>query len=277
MNKECVKYSGLLSAYVDGELSCEEEGFVRSHLERCDSCSESVREIRRIKELLSSKSLKKELPEQLNKRILKLLNGFEEKQRPGIKPKRILGFRRARAYQGMAIAASLLMVVFFSVKNTNSSVLKACIIQHQKCIEEGQHLAYQYKTKHTYAGEIEKSLNLKPAIPAYFPAGYEFVCGDTCLLSGHNMAHMVYRDKEKLTSFFQSREPIRVASFAGIETIGNKKIKFGKMDGFNYAYWNHGDSYCLIVGDINRLEIKNVILSIPDIWIPDQAGNDNSV
>lgn len=265
MNEECVKYSGLLSVCVDKELSSDEEGFVRSHLERCDSCSESVREIKQIKELLSSKSLKKELPDQLQKRILKLLNGFEEKQRPEIKPKRILGFRRTRVYQGMAIAASLLIVVFFSVKNINSSALRACIIQHQKFIKEGQHLAYQYKTKHKYAGEIGKSLNLKLAIPAYFPAGYEFVCGDTCLLGGRNMSHMIYRDKEKLISFFQSREPIRVVSFIGTETIGNKKIKFGELEGFNYGYWNYGDSYCLIVGDINRLEIKNVILSIPEI------------
>ena len=44
---QCEKVRGLLDWYVDGELSLEEEGAVRAHLESCERCSSELDAVRR--------------------------------------------------------------------------------------------------------------------------------------------------------------------------------------------------------------------------------------
>lgn len=50
----CRRISGLLSAYLDAELSDEEMGGVRAHLDRCAGCRQELEELQETKRLLAS-------------------------------------------------------------------------------------------------------------------------------------------------------------------------------------------------------------------------------
>lgn len=50
----CRRISGLLSAYLDAELSDEEMGGVSAHLDRCAACRQELEELRETKRLLAS-------------------------------------------------------------------------------------------------------------------------------------------------------------------------------------------------------------------------------
>lgn len=53
---DCKRYADDLTAYLDGELSSADSELVRSHLQTCVSCSEELRGLREIGDLVASHS-----------------------------------------------------------------------------------------------------------------------------------------------------------------------------------------------------------------------------
>ena len=100
---ECKEYSELISTYVDGMLSPQEEGKLMAHLEVCQRCQEELKALKQIQALcdqLEMPDLPKGFHEDLMKRI--------EKEKSA---KKVISFKWKWQYSG-ALVATLMVGIF---------------------------------------------------------------------------------------------------------------------------------------------------------------------
>jgi anti-sigma factor RsiW len=114
----CRELEGLITFYIDGELSQDEVKSLEEHILECRDCQESLRELRMVKEALRRAPLE-EVPAELHGLIMSNIVP-EESYRPSFvermlrMPKKFSGFRRLSP----AIAAMMVMVMLASISGT---------------------------------------------------------------------------------------------------------------------------------------------------------------
>lgn len=245
MNR-CKEFIDKLSEYIDNELSPAESEEVKGHIESCPSCRDEFKALQAAKYTLKSlpqKVASDEAKERILGRALK-----KGKNNVHYLPSYFK--RKGIAYRWMALAASILLVVFISISDTNSSPVKAYLIEHQRCMLEG-HRDYLCKTEHELSRKIENTMGVKSFIPSYFPKGFKFIKGDVCEIKGLTVAHLIMGKGDKILSYFQTNG----------EILPNGIMQRGRLENFNYAYWKKDGVYCIVVGDVDEKEIKKMALS----------------
>ena len=240
-------FTDKLSAYVDNELAPSELDELERHIASCDLCQNEIQALKSTKHTLKS-LLPKISPDNREKeRILSRV--YEE---AGEKGRGAVSFRRRNSflYKGMALAASILLLIFISRTDTTSSPVKLYVLEHQKCMTEG-HRDYLCKTEHELSQKIENTMGIKAFIPTYFPKGFKFIKGDVCNIKGVTVAHMVMSDGKRILSYFQGKG----------EISDKETIQIGRLENYKYAHWKKDGVYCIIVGDIAEDEIKKIASS----------------
>ncbi len=246
MNR-CKEFIDKLSEYIDNELPHAESAAIKGHIESCKSCQDEFKALQAAKYILKSlpqKTASDEVRERILDRVL------ESKK---YKVYRLLPayFKRKEiAYRWMALAASILLVIFIGISDTNSSPVKVYLIEHQKCMLEG-HRDYLCKTEHELNQKIENTMGIKPFIPSYFPEGFKFIKGDVCKIKGLTVAHLIMGKGDKILSYFQTKGEV------AIHEMG----KTGKFENLNYAHWQKNGVYCIVVGDIDEKEMLKIASS----------------
>ena len=242
---KCSQFTDKLSAYIDNELSPSELDELERHIVSCDLCQNEIQALKSTKHTLKS-LLPKIFPDNREKeRILsRVYEEAGEKGRGGVYYIKTFRRRNTLLYKGMALAASILLLIFISISDTTSSPVKLYVLEHQKCMTEG-HRDYLCKTEHELSQKIENTMGIKAYIPTYFPEGFKFIKGVT-------VAHMVMGDGKRMLSYFQSKE---------FRNGQGGDIKRGKLNDINYAYWKKDGVYCIIVGDIAEDEMKKIVSS----------------
>ncbi|OGW08436.1 MAG: hypothetical protein A2W77_06060 [Nitrospinae bacterium RIFCSPLOWO2_12_39_16] len=249
---KCSQFTDKLSAYIDNELSPSELDELERHIVSCDLCQNEIQALKSTKHTLKS-LLPKIFPDNREKeRILsRVYEEAGEKGRGGVYYIKTFRRRNTLLYKGMALAASILLLIFISISDTTSSPVKLYVLEHQKCMTEG-HRDYLCKTEHELSQKIENTMGIKAFIPTYFPEGFKFIKGDVCNIKGVTVAHMVMGDGKRMLSYFQSKE---------FRNGQGGDIKRGKLNDINYAYWKKDGVYCIIVGDIAEDEMKKIVSS----------------
>ena len=269
---KCSQFTDKLSAYIDNELSPSELDELERHIGSCDLCQNEIQVLKSTKHTLKSLLTKIEPADKSRERILKRV--FEEageKGRGGVWNIKAFSRRNSLLYKGMALAASILLLIFISTSDTTSSPVKLYVLEHQKCMTEG-HRDYLCKTEHELSKKIENSMGVKAFIPTYFPEGFKFIKGDVCNIKGVTIAHMVMGKGEKILSYFQSKDvksslnPSTPPFNKGEKEGGFDKgwqggINTGRLENYKYAYWKKDGVYCIIVGDIADDEIEKIASS----------------
>lgn len=251
---KCSQFTDKLSAYIDNELSPSELDELERHIGSCDLCQNEIQSLKSTKHTLKSLLPKIEPVNKSRERILKRV--FEEageKGRGGVYDIQKFRRRNSLLYKGMALAASILLLIFISRTDTTSSPMKLYVLEHQKCMTEG-HRDYLCKTEHELSQKIENSMGAKSFIPTYFPEGFKFIKGDVCNIKGVAVAHMVMSDGKRILSYFQGKGEISAKG----------TIQRGRLENYKYAYWKKDGVYCIVVGDVDEKEIIKIASSQPD-------------
>ncbi len=248
----CQQFTDKLSAYIDNELSSSELDELEIHIGSCDLCQNEIQALKSTKHTLKSLLPKIEPANKSRERILsRVFDEAGEMGRGGVYDIKKISRRYSLIYKGMALAASILLLIFISISDTTSSPVKLYVLEHQKCMTEG-HRDYLCKTEHELSQKIENSMGVKSFIPTYFPEGFKFIKGDVCNIKGVTVAHMVMGDGKRMLSYFQSKE---------FRNGQGGDIKRGKLKDINYAYWKKDGVYCIVVGDIAENEIEKIASS----------------
>lgn len=247
----CQQFTDKLSAYVDNELSPSELDELERHIGSCDLCQNEIQALKSTKHALKSLLPKIEPANIPRERILsKVFDEAGEKGRGRVYNIEKFKRRNSLLYKGMALAASILLLIFISISDTTSSPMKLYILEHQKCMTEG-HRDYLCKTEHELSQKIENSMGVKSFIPTYFPEGFKFIKGDVCNIKGVTVAHMVMGDGKRMLSYFQGKG----------EISAKENMQTGRLKNYKYAYWKKDGVYCIIVGDIADDEIEKIASS----------------
>ncbi|MBI3583530.1 MAG: zf-HC2 domain-containing protein [Nitrospinae bacterium] len=252
---KCSQFTDKLSAYIDNELSSSELDELDRHIGSCDLCQNEIQALKSTKHTLKSLLPKIEPANKSRERILKRV--FEEAVEKG----RVVSFRRRNTllYKGMALAASILLLIFISRTDTTSSPMKLYVLEHQKCMTEG-HRDYLCKTEHELSQKIENSMGVKSFIPTYFPEGFKFIKGDVCNIKGATVAHMVMSDGKNILSYFQGKD-VKSPLTPPFSKGGHGGINAGKLENYKYAHWKKDGVYCIVVGDIDEKEMLRIASS----------------
>ena len=271
---KCSQFKDKFSAYIDSELSQIELREVEEHISSCELCQCEIQMLKTAKQGLRS-MLPKVASDEVKNRILNSV--FEQSKEKGMGVIwNIKSFNRKHslAYKGMALAASILLLIFISISDTTSSPMRLYVLEHQKCMTEG-HRDYLCKTEHELSHKIENTMGIKAFIPAYFPEGFKFIKGDVCNIKGVTVAHMVMSDGKRILSYFQGKDvkssltpPFDLPSpilqkegKKGRSKGGHGGINAGRLENYKYAYWKKNGVYCIIVGDIAENEIEKIASS----------------
>ena len=257
---KCSQFTDKLSAYVDNELSPSELDELERHIGSCDLCQNEIQALKSTKHTLKSLLPKIEPANKSRERILKRV--FEEageKGRGGVYDIKKFRRRNSLLYKGMALAASILLLIFISISDTTSSPVKLYVLEHQKCMTEG-HRDYLCKTEHELIQKIENSMGVKSFIPTYFPEGFKFIKGDVCNIKGVTVAHMVMSDGKRILSYFQGKD-VKSPLTPPFSKGGHGGINAGRLENYKYAHWKKDGVYCIIVGDIADDEIEKIASS----------------
>ncbi len=75
----CEKYQEMISAFIDGELSVEEELNLHDHLAGCDSCRQLAYDIRQLRDVISAEDQTK-MPAPIEKKILTRITADRRKK-----------------------------------------------------------------------------------------------------------------------------------------------------------------------------------------------------
>jgi RNA polymerase sigma-70 factor (ECF subfamily) len=82
MHKECKKYFGKISQYLDGELDAQSCEKIRQHLLACPECRHCVDSLRKTIDICRNMP-KEEIPEEIRKNLLQTLrDAFSDKFNP---------------------------------------------------------------------------------------------------------------------------------------------------------------------------------------------------
>ena len=247
----CQQWTDKLSAYIDSELSQIELREVEEHIGSCELCQNEIQALKSTKHTLKSLLLKIAPDNRERGRILgRVYEQADERGRGRVYDIKTFGRKNSLLYKGMALAASILLLIFISRTDTTSSPVKMYVLEHQKCMTEG-HRDYLCKTEHELSQKIENSMGVKAFIPAYFPEGFKFIKGDVCSIKGVTVAHMVMGDGKRMLSYFQGKG----------EISAKETIQIGRLENYKYAHWKKDGVYCIIVGDIADDEIEKIASS----------------
>jgi anti-sigma factor RsiW len=259
MNK-CKEFIDKLSEYIDNELPHTESAAVKGHIESCKFCQDEFKALQAAKHALKSlphKTASDEVRERilgnLGSSHLQMVNSRtrdEGRRTTPLVSRPSSLIPRPATYRWMALAASILLVIFISISDTTSSPVKVYVLEHQRCMTEG-HRDYLCKTEHELNQKIEDTMGVKAFIPTYFPEGFKFIKGDVCKIKGLTVAHLIMGKGDKILSYFQTKGEILIEG--GMQT--------GKFENLNYAHWKRDGVYCIVVGDIDEKEIKKIASS----------------
>lgn len=107
---ECKKYSELISAYVDGMLSPQEQEKLMAHLKVCETCSEEMSALKQMKALLEQIE-EPELPNEFHEELMKRIKQEE-------KSTTVHAFKWKWQYSGALVAT--LMVGILGISQIHS-------------------------------------------------------------------------------------------------------------------------------------------------------------
>ena len=249
-------YEELLNAYVDLEVTPEEEKIIRGHMESCVECRNLYEQNRTLKETLRGLNETIPVPHDLDKKLITKLN-VENKGRLAFKPS-----------LGVAISLALLVIialfaaVYLFIPSERNPLLNA-VLQSYIDISDGK-LQIAYKTEN--AGNLEVDLNKTGNIP------FEFDVDDFSEM-GYELKGALVEDLAKRRSLifvYEGREPVGYYLLNGLESdfpvkakkmrVKEKRTDFYLLQrkGYNMVMWEEEGKTCFMVSRIDSNELLSL-------------------
>jgi anti-sigma factor RsiW len=185
-----------LSAYVDGELSPEDELTVRRHLDVCSACAATIESLLAVKNAVAGSAELRPVPHTLRERVTLLPRG----QRPGRPIRRMhLGILAAGLVLSIAVVADR-RLPFSRPAEQPDHVSEALVADHIHFLNEPS----PFEVASNDGDRVATALGAKTGFPVTVPRldGAALLGGRLCSLWGQKVALTFYEAGGKRLSLF---------------------------------------------------------------------------
>ena len=247
----CEFTRSVLHGYLDGELDATRAAEFERHLESCRECANTLGAEEALRSSLQRSGLYEHAPVSLRKRVSSDLNAATASP----------ATQRIPVWRWLAVAAAMLIVASVSfyawprIQNSSASspVTAAEIIDaHVRSLQPGHLTDVASTDQHTVKPWFNGKLAFVPPVKDYADEGFPLVGGRLDVLSGQNVAALVYgRHKHFINVFvWPTKEP---------DTPIHPP---GARQGYQWVHWRHqGMEFCAIsdVSDSDLHELAQLI------------------
>jgi len=244
----CADCRDAIHAYVDEELSSEEQGDVREHLASCVDCRREhevlVVTTRRLKEGL----VRHHAPDVLKARIRSALAQPDAFESPADPPRRSWA-RLAAA--GVLIAAASSGLTFAAMRHplAQGATTTDVLASHIRSLMPGHLVDVASTDQHNVKPWFNGRIDLSPAVPRLDSLGFPLIGGRVDYVTGRPVAAVVYGRRQHMINVFSWPALDRSALSP---TASTEK-------GYHLVHWRNEGMELWAVSDLNLAELQQFV------------------
>jgi anti-sigma factor RsiW len=237
-------FSGLLHAYLDGELDLVRSLDLEEHLKGCADCAQELWTQRKLRERLRGADLYERAPESLETRIRGALP----------RESKVVESLRRHFWNWAAVAAAILLVVFFTwrvipdLMGSRSTELLAreVVASHIRSLQPGHLVDIESTDQHTVKPWFNGKIDFSPPVKDFAEEGFPLVGGRLDYIDERPAAALVYQRHKHLIDLYVWPEAEKNERGARLES----------RQGYNLVFWQGGGMYFCAVSDLNTEELQ---------------------
>jgi anti-sigma factor RsiW len=241
MSTEHDKISGLLDAYVDGELDLVNAREVERHLESCADCRGTEKAIRQLREAITKDAPAYRAPADLRKRVRSALHREAKSTQQTLSPWLMFA-------SGAAFAAVLVTAVLFQTVRTarSNTIVDQIVANHVRSLLAAHLVDVPSSDQHTVKPWFDGKVDFAPVVRDLSANGYPLVGGRLDYLDGKTVVALVYqRNKHPINLFITPAQMNRNSS----PTMTTRR-------GYNVLSWTNNGMNYWAVSDLNGTELR---------------------
>ncbi|MGE5465467.1 MAG: anti-sigma factor family protein [Syntrophothermus sp.] len=255
------EFEGLVSAYVDSEVTPEEEKAIREHMEVCANCRNLYEEEKTIKEKLHRLSETVSIPPDLDEKLIRSLGK--------VKKERFI----SNLLLGVAATLVVLFILAFFMRayifRTEPNSLLNEVLESYRDVSKGK-LPIAYETESTE--DLETHLNKTGDLPFsldvddFSKMGYKLKGGLVKEIAKRKSAILVYEGEKQLVGYY-----LMISSESDFpkeaKKIEEKRTDFYliQRDSYNLVVWKEENKTCIMVSKLNEKQLLSLaVASVED-------------
>jgi len=244
MNMRCNDTRELIGAYIDGELDLVRSLDIEGHLHECSACSREYEEHRTLHRAIREGGLYFEVPETLQKRVIRGLGRRNER------PARILPWSWSWpwAIAEAAIVAVVLIVLIVSLiprAGSSGTLLARDLVSSHVRSLQGHQTDVENDDRHTVKPWFNGRLDFSPPVPDLADSGFTLKGGRLDYVDGRPVAVVVYHRRLHIINLYIW--PSNSRPTASEESTAQQ--------GYNLVHWVKNGMTYWAISDLNAAEL----------------------
>ncbi len=241
----CRHIQNQIYPYLDGELSALERRKMEEHLLACQRCGDILHKQKRFLALLDNRALLEEGPAELKDRIIRQL-----KPKKNL-PLRISDFFTCRRTAALAIAATLVVLIFVAItpqRNAIQPFIRSTVADHQGLLHGALKLELVDDDPQVAAHWLMEQIGMAPTFPVFDDQDIILVGARVSRYKGRHIGIISYRvNKEPVTLAIAPKSPETDIETGDYSYVGKRRINFTSFGGFHIVSWSVcANNYALV-------------------------------
>ena len=235
----CHEVSGVIDAYLDGELGGDESANVARHLDTCASCRRQLEERKALSTLLRRMPYY-DAPPQLAATVSRTKQALSSRRQ----------VRRWMAAAAVIVIAAGTIEGLLVVRRAQetSALADTVIARHVSALAGPSLIEVTSSDQHTVKPWFQGKLDFSPPVPDLMSAGFELVGGRIDRLGDRTAAVLVYKRRLHIIHVFVWPSGAE-ARASDVRTVR----------GFHERHWTSGDLSVWAVSDVNDDDLKTFV------------------
>ena len=254
----CERARELLSPYLDGELSPEEQRSMAAHIEECDRCARLATEFRRIGRTIAE-AAREPAPHTLAPRVRAALVQAAAAEGEGalLSPARpgAVGWVRARPqmHQAAVLAAACVLTALatwwvVSASDQQRRLEQEVVSAHIRSLLQERQIEVASSDMHTVKPWFAGRVDFSPEVKDLTSEGFVLLGGRVDYIDGRRVGVLVYKRRQHTINVF-------VWPSARSESTPPRSMA---QKGYNLMTWSHNGLTRWAITDLNAGELRQL-------------------
>jgi anti-sigma factor RsiW len=241
----CQEIQRLLDPYSDGELDLVRQLEIDEHLTTCTTCAQQERQLKSLRETLSSPSLYYAAPAGLRASL--------QLSTPASAPERRRSWRQLTAMAAgilLLIGVTLTGILVLRARNAVDGGLENWIVAAHARSLQVNHLTDVVSTdRHTVKPWFQNKLDFSPQVPDLSAQGFTLSGGRLDYLADRPVAALVYQ---------RGKHAINVFTWPATND-GEQPVRNFSRQGFHIRVWQRSGMVYWAISDLNDAELDQFV------------------